>query len=551
MSETESMAGSVGGFESGFKDGFEEDTYEAFLAAVRARFAATCAAAGAKPALLVTGATGLFERFLDGLPPRVRQVQTCGTCRAFVERFGAAVRIDDDGALHAALWDPATTPAPYIDAVRALAKAVTGAPIVGVLVSSAGTWGEPNKGARGDAAWTHLSVSPPAALIYAGELKTAGQVAAERREDHDILVRGLDEFSPDLIKQAIALLKTDQLYRSEKCLGVAEWLLDVHHQRERVRKDRRDNLIWRAAATAAPGFCHVRSTMIGTLLEDLASGMAFDTVKARFAAKMHPLQYQRPTSAPSAQNIARAEAIIAQLDTAGALQRRFATLDDVVALWKPAPASPPSGGGVFSHLKPRARSKSIELGTAPTVITWDKFSRTVLPDAVRITYHVPDKRQSYLALVTAANPDAPPILQWDSPSRRNPVSMYVYVNGSLPADWNLRADADHVVTAITLSPTHWHGDGPSHHNPFALFVLEGARDVHYVSGAGFFPEFLRSDYHEIRKTIEAYARSAVIAGKDNASACGLVLNKGATWGQTFRVTSKDDVTQSYTLDRWD
>jgi len=43
-------------------------------------------------------------------------------------------------------------------------------------------------------------------------------------------------------------------------------------------------------------------------------------------------------------------------------------------------------------------------------------------------------------LVTAKHPEAPPILQWDSPDKRNPVSLYVYVNGSATADWNLRAD---------------------------------------------------------------------------------------------------------------
>jgi hypothetical protein len=529
--------------------GLDDDQYDAFLAAVRARFAAVCGALGKRPALFLTAAGDLFTRFLDALPPAMRQIQTCATCRAFFARHGALVRIEDDGNAISVLWDPAGVPEPYVAAVRALAKAVTEAPVERVFVSSEPSWGAPAKGP-----WSHLAVTPPGPLVFAGNgLKTAGQVAAERLEDRAILLRGLDELSPDVVKKAVALLKTDALYRSEKCLGVAEWLLEVHAQRKAARGDRRrDNVIWLAAATAPPGFCHVRSTMIGSLLEDLSSTMAFDTVKARFAAKMHPLQYQRPTAAPSAQNIARAEQIVAQLKSAGALDRRFAKLADIEAVWKPTPpAKPAKPGGVFSHLVPKPAPRGVTLDSPPTVMTWDKFSRTVLPDAARIEFLVPTAKQSYMALVTAQHPDPPPILQWDSAERRNPVSPYLYVNGSEPAHWNLKAGAHRPVTAITLAPAFWYGNQPTHHNQFALFILEDARDLQYKSGAGFFPEFLRSDYHEIRKTIEAYAKAALVDGRDDAEACGISLSKGSAWNHTFRVTSKDDVTQSYKLDRWD
>ena len=51
--------------------------------------------------------------------------------------------------------------------------------------------------------------------------------------------------------------------------------------------------------------------------------------------------------------------------------------------------------------------------------------------------------------------------------------------------------------------------------------------------------------------MEAYAKRAVVAGKDEAEACGISLQKGSSWDHTVRVTTKDDVTLSYKLDRWD
>ena len=100
----------------------------------------------------------------------------------------------------------------------------------------------------------------------------------------------------------------------------------------------------------------------------------------------------------------------------------------------------------------------------------------------------------------------------------------------------------------------WHATDKkksSHQGESVVFILAGARDKKYVKGAGFFPEFLKSEYHAIRSTMEAYARNAVVEGQDEAGACGLVLTKGGSWNHVFRVTSGNGVQVDYRIDRWD
>ena len=71
-------------------------------------------------------------------------------------------------------------------------------------------------------------------------------------------------------------------------------------------------------------------------------------------------------------------------------------------------------------------------------------------------------------------------------------------------------------------------------------------------GAGFFPETLKSEFHPIRATLEAHVKSAVVADKDEAEACGICLSKGGTWTDCrFRVTARGGVKVIYSLDRWD
>ncbi|MCE9572472.1 MAG: hypothetical protein K8W52_04890 [Deltaproteobacteria bacterium] len=529
-----------------------DDAYPQLLAAVRARFAHVTSS-GEK--LFTTRATGLFEAFLGGLPAPKRPIFTCNACRRFVERHGGLVTIAADGVASAALWDPAAVPAPYHASVAAMARLVAAAPIDGVFLSSDKVWGQPiTTCAKPPGAWHHLAVTPAAALVFTPTIHAAAQVMAAKLEEYAMLCRGLGEFSLETVAQAHALLTTGNLFRSEKCVGVAAWLLALHRARRAARRaEQRDNLTWRAVASAPAGYCHVRSGMIGSLLEDIVAGLPFADIKARFDAKMHPLQYLRPQAAPSEGNIAQAEAVIATLATAGALARRFARLADVQALWTPAPARELAAkAGVFAHLARKVASAPRAIAQPAVTITWEKFARTVLTEATRIELHVPAEKRSYGAFVTAADPDAPPILQWDRAERRNPVSCYVYVDGSAPETWNLPAGGYHPLTAIALQPWMWEGaDAYPHQSRGALLILEGARDLRYTTGAGFFPSNLKSDYHGIRATLEAYAKSAVVAGATEATACGLFLHKNtATWNYLVRVTTGSGV-QTYNLDRWD
>lgn len=507
--------------------------------------------------LFTTDAEGLYDRFLAALPEARQQQYRCGTCREFVTRHGGLVVIDESGRAVPALWGEPEDGA-FVDelaaGIRAMAGVVAKARVTGVFLSGHEILGKPEAGG-----WQHFAadLSGRTAPIHRG-LLTAGQAMAAKREEHDMLERGLEEFPLDVVRQACSLLSKGALFRSEKHIGVAKWLLELHTARKAHRKQwARDGLTWRAVASAPAGFCHVRSGMIGTLLEDVAAGLPLAEIKRRFDEKMHPLQYMRPSAAPSAGQIAEAEKIVAELKAAGALRRRFARVEEVEALWRPAATNDDAKpAGVFGHLLPKAeRRAAIEL---PTVtLTWEKLARTVLPEAVKLEFFAPTTHTSYVALVTAADPDAPPIIKWDRPERRNPVTWYVYVNGSPAADWDLEPGRWHEVTAVTHAPSMWYGAPLLNEGRGVVLILRGCRDLKKVrdpaaGGGAFFPEHLRSELHGIRRTMEAYAQSAVIEGAAEATACGLVLREGASFGGAkLRVTDRAGQVATYVLDRWD
>lgn len=489
--------------------------------------------------LFTTGASDLFDRYLGNLPGE-RGVHTCSTCRRFVETFGGLVTIGEDGRHASAIWDVDSAPDFYRLALKAMVSEITRARVTGPFLSTEPRYGMPKTGT-----WTHFAVTPPKASVFKHALLTAGQMMAAKREDFRTMASALADFTPPMLTEALRLLEADALSRSERFVAPVRWLLDLHTARAGAKDSRiRDNLLWRAIAAAPEGYCHPRASMIGTLLEDIAADLAFDDVKRRFDAKMRPLQYQRPQAAPTAGAIATAEKTFAQMGLAESLERRFARVDEIDAIWRPPfPVAVAPASGVFGHLAPKGRAPAPASLAMPAVtMTWEKFARTVLPGALSILADVPS-HGGFIALTTAANADAPPIMKWG-----NPVAWFVYPGGSPASQWGLTTGWRE-VNAVSFLPTMWGASPSPHLGEGVVLVLEGALDTRQ-SGNALFPECLRADLHGVRSVIEAYSRNAVIGEPGGPAACGLDLRKNGRMNCRLRVTSATGQTD-YRIDRWD
>jgi hypothetical protein len=273
---------------------------------------------------------------------RNRQIHNCNACRRFIQRYGGLAVIEDGGMQKAAMWDPAAVPTYYRPAVNMLSDMVKRAKVIGPFYSTDKKWGEPRTGE-----WTHLSVTPYRAMLHADRAVTADQKMASKVQDFINVKRALDEWTPEVLGEAIRFLKSDALYRGDKLMASAIWLRQLF---DRPKGKYGDNVLWAAIANAPEGFCHPRGGMLGTLVDDLADGKSFGQIRDAFNAKMDGLRYQRPQAAPAAGNVAQAEKLVEKLGITRSLERRFARLDEVRKIWTPGKALEPSRVGVFSHL---------------------------------------------------------------------------------------------------------------------------------------------------------------------------------------------------------
>ncbi|HLX18418.1 MAG TPA: hypothetical protein VKS24_24795 [Bradyrhizobium sp.] len=507
-----------------------EHDYSALLLKVRESFD------GHRGPLFKTDADGLYEIYLDSLPQE-RQTHTCHACARFFRSYGFLATTNDDGTLRSALWSSDDVADFYADAFAKLRARVEKARIVAPFFSKERIWGTPLTGE-----WSHPAVIPPEGIVYRERAITAGQAMAAKRENFETVARALAVYKPAALDQLIRLFDAEALRGAEKFSGPIKWLRALYgHPKGR----KGENLLWRAIATAPEGFCHPRTSVAAPLLEAIEAGLPFEAIKAKFDEMTHGLRYQRPQSAPTPGNIKAAEAIVEKLGIARSLERRFARLDEVPAIWLScAPVNAAQTHGVFGHIVAKGREPIPVVDLPAITMTWEKFSRAVLPNAERIEVLAP-ARGNYRALLTAQHADAPLIFKWN-----NPISGYVYHNGSLASRWGLPSGGWVPVVAIVNDPSQQEND-EAHYlsGDRLLLVLENACDSGTDQGNALFPECLRGDLFPIRATIEAYSKRASIGPADCQLASGLDLSRSVP-NCTLRAFL-NGAWNRYNIDRWD
>lgn len=481
----------------------------------------------------------LWDTYIVSFPLRDRQEYNCNCCKSFIKKFGALVYIDSDGSTRSALWDDTKDYGYFNNVVDYMAESIDNSDILNQAFSKEKFLGRPTEGG-----WTHLSIATPDGVKTNSLVKSAEELEAASKENFRMLNRALEKYSSKTAQKALQLLRSGQLYRSEKVIGQAEWFADLIETATRF-KSKRKNVVWAAVGSAPTGFCNVNSSTLGSLMDDIQSCMSEHNIKYRFNDKMDPLKHRRPQTDPGAQNIKRGEDIIAKMGLKLSLKRRYATIDDLDLLWSPRrqKAVQKRSKGVFGSVVARnERTETVvRAGTSPAVMTFAKFEKKILPHAESVLVFAPD-HGSYSALCTAVHSDAPNLLQWS-----NPVNWYVYNNGSRATQWNVRGNSWINVTGITLQPNMWNNEC-EHQGESVFFLLSGCKDSRNA-GLALFPEVLKSELHEIRKTIESYSNSNTLQGKSGANACGIKFGDGSK-GLRVRVVSKGVETE-YLLDRMD
>jgi hypothetical protein len=517
----------------------------------------------------------LNDVYLAALPDEAqRKHHNCSCCRHFLNDFGGLVTITADGKTHSLFFDTDTFPRDnyFFTAVERLQEVAETACIEGLHRSAAVVWGTQEEGG-----FTHLSVIPPVHLLHTRRDISARQQQAVLKEDYQRMAKALSEpyLSVENLTQLKRVLEAEVLAGDEKIQGVANWLYTTAVDRKNADNQRvRDNLLWRAIGSAMPGYTHPNSTLVGTVLDDIAAGFSFDEIQKRFLFKIKPDTHRRPLAPPTENHVEVAEKLIEKLGVAPSMRRRVATIGDIqdrAYVWrkliKPTVEEPKAAGSIFGHLKTKEDKPKKELALPAATMSWNKFVTEVLPNVTDIEIYIKDQYEYFSGFMTAVDPEAPPILVYDSLTDRNTVSIYqrftqiqehsfapMRMTGVKPEVWNLEPGSYYPVLGVIKAPHMWGEAKFANMAEQLVFLIKGARDLiieRGEAGLALFPQLLMEDLYSISRTIEAYSNQTKPEGDPTQAIAGLGISKGGSFNpRQLRVTSADGQ-RAIVIDRWE
>ena len=343
----------------------------------------------------------------------------CNCCKSFIRAIGDVVAIIDGKLV--SLWDLQVNDPNYQAVADAMAAAVKAQPIEDIFLHyerTAGTEKTLQDTLDGVKTWNHFFVNIPAKHVRANA-DIATELSKER-SSHDVFLRGLSELSLGALNTVNELIGQNSLYRGEEHKFTVQAFTVLKLKFDALTPEQRTLFTWGNLSTTQPSVLRLRNSAIGTLVRDLSEGVELDKAVSAFEAIVAPANYKRPTALVTKAMIERAKTKIVELGLTSALERRYATINDITinnvlfADRSARKAMASDGLGAFDALSaaapvnPKAMAKVEE-------VPIEKFLSDILPSASTLEVMIENQHAgNFVSLIAPADPTAQPLFKWDN-----------------------------------------------------------------------------------------------------------------------------------------
>lgn len=354
--------------------------------------------------------------FPEGTDPiyKTRTEHDCQCCEQFVRAVGNVVAVIN-GELES-VWDGPVKDPNYRIVAEAMSALVKASPIADAFLHherSAGTDKNLQDTLDGVKTWNHFFVNIPATCVMPNE-----DIAPSLngiRTAHDVLARGLNELTVDALRTVQELIAQNSLYRGEEHKFAVGSFMVLKAEYARVPQFARDAFVWQRAKTIPTAVARFRNTAIGTLVTELSEGKDLEAAVHSFESMVAPANYKRPTALVTKAMIEKAKATITELGLGSALERRYATLEDITVnnvLFADRSVRRAMAGNPFDALaaavpvNPKSLDKVEEVSIS-------KFINDILPSATSLELMVENRHSGNLvSLVAPVDSTALPLFKW-------------------------------------------------------------------------------------------------------------------------------------------
>jgi hypothetical protein len=351
---------------------------------------------------------------------RTRREYDCSCCRHFIHTMGNVVGVGEDNAL-ISIWDITCDDPTYQTVADRMSSLIHMRLIDNAFLHTERFVGADKtyEHAFGEkvTTWNHFAVGLHSDVVLLGP--DIGPQLSQERASHDVLIRGLEKTKIDALDTVLDLISQGSLYRGDEHKDNVERFKHLKQQFDaQSTYGRQDALVWNNLQRIP--VARFTNTAIGTLVLDLSEGTEVEPAVRRYEKMVAPENYKRPTALVTRAMIESAKATIQELGLGGALNRRYAHLNDISAsdiLFADRSIVKSLRGhdvlGVLDSLPVKTSShgfKEVEK------VTMDDFLINILPRCESVELYVENKHATrFVSLITAEDPTAPHLFKWDNP----------------------------------------------------------------------------------------------------------------------------------------
>jgi uncharacterized protein YfaP (DUF2135 family) len=356
--------------------------------------------------------------FPEGSNPiyRERTEHDCNCCKQFIRAMGDVVAITPEGRI-ITLWDGSSTDLNYQAVLKGLAELVRSKPVANRFYHYERTAGTDKsfENLMGEVkAWNHFFVHIPEQNFLPSD--QIGPRLSESRSTFDVFLRALREISLESIDTVIELSEQNSLYRGADYLAQLKGFKEQKEAFLGLSEEFEEPSVWYLSAILPQSVTRIRNTAIGTLLVDLSIGRELNASVASFESKVAPTNYKRPTALVTQGMIDKAKKAVEELGLTSALERRYATIDDITVnniLFADRSAPAHLGGSPFDDLSPKPLDPK-DFSRVDDV-TIDQFIEHILPKAKSLEVMIENSQTPNLvSLIAPSDPTAPRLFKWDN-----------------------------------------------------------------------------------------------------------------------------------------
>lgn len=145
----------------------------------------------------------VWQTYLQAIPETHRQSNTCSCCKSFIRQYGGIVAIQNNKLV--SLWDFSINDEEYGEAVLAMRRFICSLPISGPFFAEQRKCGTDKNadGKRAGIIWEHLFIEVP--QNYVRREDERGPIVAKARDDQSVLLRSINEITPDAVATVLAI----------------------------------------------------------------------------------------------------------------------------------------------------------------------------------------------------------------------------------------------------------------------------------------------------------------------------------------------------------